>query len=144
MRFAPERVASATAGVACAVLLGAGAAHATWPIGLATGGGEAAAGTAPPAPTGVTSACTSTTGATVSVSWNAVAGATSYTIWQSSISATTGFSAAATGVTGTSWVSGNLSTGSYWFQVSAVTGANWLSATSAATGPRLVAVTLCT
>jgi hypothetical protein len=104
---------------------------------------EARAKSAPAAPTGAASACTSPLGTTVVVSWSAVATATSYTIWKSTTSATSGYTVAATGVAGSPWTSGSLATGSYWFEVSAVTGTSWTSANSVATAQRTILVAAC-
>jgi hypothetical protein len=125
-------------------LVVANAAGASWGIGLAaSSAAEAAAGTAPAIPGGVTAACTAPTGSTVTVTWSAVPRATSYTIWMSMTSATSGYSVAATGVTGTSWTSGSLATGNYWFEVSSATGTNWASGRSAASAQRTILVTAC-
>jgi hypothetical protein len=122
-----------------------GATAATWTAGLLAGSnGQAAATGAPSAPTGATAACTSTVGSTVNVTWNPVARATSYDIWQSQTSATSGFTLVATSVTAAAWTSGSLATGSYWFEVSARTGANWTGPTSTATAKRTITVALCT
>ena len=131
--------------LALALLLGgAGAARAGWEIGLsAASSAQALAASAPAAPTGVASACTSALGTTVVVSWNPVANATSYTIWKSTSSATSGYAVVATGVTGSAWTSGSLATGTYWFEVSAVTGTNWNSANSSGTAQRTILVAAC-
>ena len=138
-----QRVAALV--LAAGLFLAAGnALGGSWSIGLAANSaGEGTAGSAPATPTGVTSACTSAIATTVKVTWNAVANATSYTIWKSTTSATSGYSVAASGVTGMSWTSGSLATGSYWFEVSAFTGANWTSANSAATAQRTIIVAGC-
>jgi hypothetical protein len=77
---------------------------------------------------------------TVEVTWTAVARATSYTIYQSSVSATSGYSAAATGVTATSWTSPSLAIGNYSYEVTAYIGTNWISTQSSATAQRTIVV----
>jgi len=125
-------------------LVAATTARAGWGIGVTpNGAAEATAGAAPVTPTGVASACTSPLAATVTVSWNAAAHATSYTIWESKTSATSGYAVAAAGVTGTSWTSGNLATGSWWFEVSASVGSNWVSPNSTATAQRTILLLAC-
>ena len=77
-------------GVAMVVLaLGAQRAWATaWTVGLAANRhGETHAGGAPTAPSGVSSTCTSALATTVTVTWNAVANATSYSVYDSTTSA---------------------------------------------------------
>jgi hypothetical protein len=140
----PHQLAYAILFAMLLLLVGGSPAQATWAIGFgANSAGEATAAAAPPAPTGVTSACTSALATTVKVTWTAVTHASTYEIWKSTTSSTSGFSIAATGVTGTSWTSGNLATGNYWFEVSAFIGTNWTSPNSAATAQRTITLTLC-
>jgi hypothetical protein len=131
--------------LALALLLGgAGAAWANWGVGLTgASSGEAKGRSAPAAPTGAASACTSPLATTVVVSWNPVATATSYTMWKSTTSATSGYTVAATGVSGSPWTSGSLATGTYWFEVSAVAGTSWTSANSGATAQRTIVLATC-
>lgn len=117
-------------------------AWASWPIEFAASHGEAQSGGPPGVPTGVGSSCPPLLSGKVTVTWSAVALATSYTISQSSTSATSGFSTVASGVVGTSWTSGTLTLGSYWYEVTAYIGTNWQGPTSAATGPRKVLLNL--
>ena len=133
-------------GVLFAVLAHATGASAAsnWATAINAGSnGEAQAQTAPSAPSGVTATCTSALQTTVDVSWNAVAHATTYTIFESTTSSSTGFSSVATGVVGTSWRSPSLPTGSYWFEVVAYVGTNWTSPNSAATAQRTIALLTC-
>ncbi len=110
-----------------------------WAVAAGASGGQATAGSAPAAPTGVSSACGTTLLGSLSVSWTAVPGATSYTVFESTTSATSGFSLAAAGLTGTTWSSTFLA-GSYWFYVVALIGSNWQSGPSTVTGPRQIAL----
>jgi hypothetical protein len=127
------------------LLVDCASARATWTIGVdGTPKGEATADAAPPAPTGVVAVCTSSSGATVKITWTAVGHASTYTIWESTTSATSGFSAVATGVSGTSWTTGTLASGKYWFEVSARVGANWASPNSTASAKRTVTGAGCT
>jgi hypothetical protein len=91
----------------------------------------------------VTSACTSTLGNTVKVTWNAVALASTYTISESTTSSSSGFSPVATGVSGTSWTSPALASGSYWFEVAATIGSNWAGPNSSATAKRSILLVTC-
>ena len=144
MRGEPHRLACSTAIAVLVLLLTGGTADATWGVALATGSaGQALAGSGPSTPTGVTATCTSPIGSTIKVTWNAVARATSYTVWQSTTSATTGYTLAASGIATTSWTSGSLATGNYWFEASAFTGTNWTSTNSAATAQRTILVAVC-
>jgi hypothetical protein len=106
---------------------------ANWLIVLHAGShGEVHAQGAPVAPTGVNAACTHSTTQTVTLSWGAVAKATTYTIFDATSAAGT-YASIASGVTTTSWTSATLSAANYWFEVAASTGANWLGTKSAAT-----------
>ena len=126
--------------------LGAQRAWATaWTVGLAANSqGETQAGGAPTAPSGVSSTCTSALATTVTVTWNAVANATSYSVYDSTTSASSGYSLYASGVSGTSFTTGSLAAGTYWFEVVALTGTNWASPNSAATAARIITVATCT
>jgi len=132
-------------GAVLALALGAtGTAYASWGVGLiASSTGEASAGAAPAAPSGVASACTSPLATTVTVTWSPAAKATSYSVWESTTSATSGYAIAAAGIAGPSWTSGNLAAGSYWFEVSSATGTAWTSANSAATAKRTILLAAC-
>jgi len=91
----------------------------------------------------VTATRTSPLGSTVKVTWNAVAHASGYTVWESTTSASTAYSVAASGITATSWVSGSLATGSYWFETSAAIGTNWTGSNSTASTQRIILLTAC-
>jgi hypothetical protein len=121
-----------------------GAAASNWGIGLSPSSGEVQAEGAPAAPTGVTSACTSALTNTVMVSWDAVAQATSYSVYQSTTSPSLGFVEDVTGVVGTSWTSPALASGTYWFEVADDVGTNWSSSSSAATLPLTIVLESCT
>lgn len=109
-------------------------AWADWPVQIGGSGALARAGTAPQPPSGVTAVCgTGLLADTITVSWNAVAEATSYSIYQSTTSASSGYTLAASGVTATSWTSPGLGTATYYYEVTAVTGTYWQSADSSAT-----------
>jgi hypothetical protein len=114
---------------------GAGASN--WGPGLLSGSnGEAQAMALPLAPTGQVATCSGTR--KVVVTWNALALATSYSIFESTTSATSSYSVVATGVTGTNWTSGNLGAGNYWFEVAASIGTNWQGPNSSATSQRTI------
>ncbi|MGA2804836.1 MAG: hypothetical protein ABSF89_10660 [Acidimicrobiales bacterium] len=79
-------LAPLSAGVLVAVLLATvvPAAGSNWTLSLAAGSkGATQAKPGPPAPTGVTDVCVSPSGRTVTVSWNAVADASTYTVFKS-------------------------------------------------------------
>lgn len=116
-------------------------AWAGWPVAVGSTGGGAEAGAAPAAPSGVTSAC-GLVGDTITVSWSAVAGASSYSVYQSTTSATAGYSLAAGGVTATSWTSPALGTASYWYEVAAVIGTSWQGPNSSGTSPLSITLSL--
>lgn len=142
--MSPRYARATLATIACWAALCAVAIGANWQTGLAAhSSGQAGTGGGPSAPTGVTSACVSSIGSQVKLTWTAVPRASGYTIYDSTTSATTGYSLLATGATGTSWTSGSLSTGTYWFEVQAAIGTNWTSANSAATAQRTIAVLVC-
>jgi hypothetical protein len=148
-RSAPLRTWSSCIGAALSVVACCGALctvaiAGNWPARLATSShGQAGAGAGPTTPTGVTSACASTVGSTVTLTWTAVPHATSYTIYDSTTSATGTYAVLATGATGTSWTSGSLSLGTYWFEMKANIGTNWTSGASTATAERVIAVLAC-
>lgn len=110
-----------------------------WTLGLQSGSSAESQGAgAPSAPTGVASACAAAK--TVTVTWNSVTQAGSYTVYQSSKSASSGYEVAGSNVTGSSWTSEKLDRKtSYWFEVVAVAGSSWTSASSSYTGPRVFA-----
>jgi hypothetical protein len=115
------------------------AAASNWSDPVAAGSStQAQAASLPAAPSGVSPACTSSTASKISVSWSAVAHATSYTVYDSTTSATTGYRLVASGVTGTSWTSGALNSGNYWFELTVSIGTNWTSAKSTASGESTV------
>jgi hypothetical protein len=120
-----------------------GAAASNWGIGLGPSSGEVQAEGAPAAPTGLTSACTSALANTVMVSWDDVAQATSYSVYQSTTSPSSGFVEDVTGVVGTSWTSPALASGTYWFEVADDVGTNWSSSSSSATLPVTIALESC-
>jgi hypothetical protein len=128
-----------------AVFASAGTAWATnWVLALRSGSaGEAKAQAGPAAPTGVKAACTSSSAATVKVSWTAVSRATAYTIYEATTSATGTYSSVATGVTAVSWTSAALAAGNYWFEVSARTGTNWVGTNSSASGESTISSSGC-
>ncbi len=110
---------------------------AVWAVAVVgSSGGQATAGTAPLAPTGVSASC-GLIADTVTVSWNAEAGASSYNVYQSTGS---GYTSAASGVTGTSWTSPTLGTVTVTYEVTAVVGTYWEGPPSTATAP--ISVTL--
>jgi hypothetical protein len=115
-----------------------------WTVSLMTASrGEAHAEAPPSAPAGASAVCYSPTQQKVTVSWSAVAHASSYTIFKSTTSATTGFSTTASGVSTTSWTSATLTVGNYWFEVAAYVGTSWVSANSTATGESTISSSRC-
>ncbi len=129
-------LAPLSVGVLVAVLLVSvvPAAGSNWTLALAAGSkAEAQAQPAPAAPTGVQDVCVSSSGRTVTVSWNPVADASTYTIFKSTTTSTGSYTSTATGVATDSWTSGTLAAGNYWFKVEAYVGTKWVSAQSAAT-----------
>jgi hypothetical protein len=126
--------------VATIVLSATGTAAASNWVGVLGLGshGEAQARVLPSAPSGVSAACTSAFAKTIKVTWNTVATATTYSVYESTTSASTGYSLAASGVAGTSWTSGTLSNATYWFEVAAFIGTKWASPNSAATASHAI------
>jgi hypothetical protein len=117
------------------------AAAASWAVGLGPGSqGETQARGAPAAPGGVAAACVGLLQPKITVSWNLVSLATTYTIYQSTTSASLGFSPTATSITGQSWTSGNLAIGNYWYEVGALIGSNWSGPLSSATAESTITV----
>ena len=117
---------------------------AAWPIGLgASGTGQAGAGGAPAAPTGATSACVSALSNQVTVTWNAVTRASTYSVYYSSVSSSGPYSLLASGIAGTSYTTGGLAVATFWFEVAAVTGTYWQGPNSAATAGRTIVALTC-
>jgi fibronectin type 3 domain-containing protein len=92
------------------------------------------------APSNVTATCANALlSATITVNWNTVTHASSYSVYESTTSATSGYSLIASGITTTSCTSGALTSGrTYWHEVVAVVGNAWQSPTSAATTGRKI------
>jgi hypothetical protein len=120
--------------VAAALLISAAPASASnWVPVLKTGSsGEAQAQAAPAAPGGVSAACVSSSGKTVTISWSAVAHAASYTVWEAT-SSSGPYTAAKQNLAATSWTTGTLTVGNYWFEVTDYLGSKWQSGYSAPT-----------
>lgn len=123
--------------IVCWGSLGAVALASNWTLGLhSLSSAESLSAAAPSAPTGVGSVCAAAQ--TVTVTWNPVAFAQSYSIYQSTKSSSSGYVNVGSHVTTPSWTSEKLDRKtSYWFEVVAVLGSNWTSATSSYTGPRV-------
>ncbi|MGA3353012.1 MAG: hypothetical protein ABSD85_07485 [Acidimicrobiales bacterium] len=118
-----------------AARLGRPAAAANWAVPIKTGSsGEAQAQAAPSAPGGVSAACVSPSEREVLVSWNAVANASTYTVYKSTTTSTGTCSSTATGVTTTSWASGTLAAGNVYFKVAAYVGTKWVGVESSPAG----------
>lgn len=118
-------------------------AWASWSVQAAGTGAEARAGGPPAPPAGVGAVCgTGLLADTITVSWSAVAGAPSYTVYQSTTSATSGYAPAASGIAATSWTSPALGTATYWYEVTSVIGTYWQSTASAATAPLGITLSL--
>jgi hypothetical protein len=112
----------------------------TWSVTLqAASQGAAAAGPAPAAPADASASCVLLE-SEVTLTWDSVASATSYSIYDSTTSETSGYSLLESDVTTTSWTSGDLATGLYWFEVAAYIGSNWASAMSAPTDLMTIAL----
>jgi hypothetical protein len=75
----------------------------------------------------------------VTVSWNAVADAASYTVLKSTTTSTGTYSSKASGLTGTSWTSTALDANNYWFEVDAYLGTKWVSVPSSPSGETTIA-----
>ena len=117
---------------------------AAWSIGLgASGTGEAVGGGAPAAPTGATSACVSAVSNQVTVTWNAVTQATTYSVYYSTVSSSGPYSLLASGITGTTYTTGGLAVATFWFEVAAVTGTNWQGPNSGPTAGRTIVALTC-
>lgn len=129
--------------VACwTLLLSSGLAVAGWTVGLRSGSTGEAQSSSPAAPANVASKCASSS--TVTVTWDAVPHAASYTVYESSTSASSGYAQAATEITATTWTSGTLKKSkSYWFELTATVGSHWVSADSSDTGPRVLGTNSC-
>ena len=115
----------------------------SWSVTLrASSNAEAQAHAAPSAPTGVSASCVASNQKLVSVFWNAVTAASSYTIYKSATMAGS-YTSTASGVTGTSWTSGTLMTGNVYFKVATYIGTKWVSAQSAASPETTINSTGC-
>ncbi len=68
------------------------------------------------APTGVTDGCGSPSGRTMTVSGNAVAGASTYTVFKSTTPAGGTSTSTVSGVSTDWWTSGTLTADNYWFK----------------------------
>jgi hypothetical protein len=110
-----------------------------WALVLKAGSkAEAEALAGPAAPAGVSAACMSSTSKEITVTWGAVADASTYTVYDSTSMNGT-YASKATGQTGTSWT-GTISTaGNHWFEVAAYMGSKWVSAKSAPSGEITIA-----
>lgn len=114
------------------VAIAAPALASNWADTLAPGSTAEAQALTLAAPTGIGAACATPSGSVVTVTWNPVVPATSYSVLQSTRSAGGPYKVVASGLVGTSWGSGRLSTGNYWFEVMASVGINWSGAASPA------------
>jgi len=143
--LAPRPLASLSAVVVMVALFATclPASGSNWVLSLAAGSkGESKATAAPAAPSGVSAACVSSSLKEVTVSWNAVTDATTYTILKSTTSATGTFSSTATGVTTTTWTT-TLTASNDWFKVEAYVGTHWVGAQSTATGETTISASGC-
>ncbi|HTU38918.1 MAG TPA: hypothetical protein VMF35_13045 [Acidimicrobiales bacterium] len=103
---------------------------------------ESGSGSAPDVPGDVMASCTSPTAATVDVTWDAVAGTSTYAVYESTTSSSAGYVLAQGDVSATSWTTDSLPMGTYWFEVAAYDGTNWASADSSATSARTITLSL--
>jgi hypothetical protein len=121
--------------------VGAAASGATsWVVTLhSNSAGEGQSQALPAAPAGLAAACNSpTTSKTITVTWNTVAHATTYSVYDSTTSPSGTYSLAAGGVTTNAWASGTLAKGNYWFEVTASIGSSWASTMSSASGESII------
>jgi hypothetical protein len=141
----PRTAAVAILVVTLVVVVTAGSASAsasTWAVALHAGSeGQARAQAGPLAPTGVSATCVSVSQQKVTVTWGAITHASTYTVYDSTISSLGGFAVIASGVSGTTWTSATLSVGSYWFEVTAYVGSQWVSVISLSTSTRAISGT---
>jgi hypothetical protein len=115
----------------------------SWTVALQTNShGEAQAQAGPATPAGTSDVCVSPSGKTVTISWGAVALASTYSIFKATTLAGS-YTSYTTGVTSTSWTSGTLANGNYYFKVEALIGTKWVSAESAATGETTISNSGC-
>ena len=125
------------------VLLPASSARATtWTIPLGSLNASESRAAGPPAvPQEVTANCVLVLPA-VTISWQAVAGATAYVVLESTTSAAGPFNTVVGNSSGTSFTTGALPAGNYWFVVESQLGANWVSTASASTAESTIALSL--
>ena len=117
---------------------------ASWSIGVAGArAGQAGSGGPPLAPTGATSACVSAASNQVTVTWNAVTRASTYSVYDSTVSSGGPYTLLASGITGTTYTTGGLAVATFWFEVAAVTGTSWQGPNSAATAGRTIVALTC-
>ena len=93
----------------------------------------------PPTPS---AACIAGGGKKIVVTWGAIAHATSYTVYQSTISATTGYTSVNTTTTRT-YTTGNLQNHTYWYEVAETMSTHWVSANSSSTASHTIATGTC-
>jgi hypothetical protein len=73
----------------------------------------------------------------ITVTWGAIAHATTYSVYQSTTSATTGYALANTTAT-LSFTTGILSNGTYWYEVATNMSTHWISVNSSATASHVI------
>jgi hypothetical protein len=117
----------------CAIAAAAG-----WTTSLTGGAGATRSKAAPSAPASPAAICVSSSGRTVRISWTAVAGATSYTVYDSTNGYTGPYASYATGLSSSPYTTSNLPSGTYYFKVAAVFGSNWVGAQTSATAGRQI------
>ena len=100
---------------------------------------------APAAPGSPTATCVSSNSRTARVGWVTVAGASSYTVYDSTNGVSGSYSSLTSGATGTSFTRSVLGAGTYYFKIGAVAGTTWIGSQSAATTARTIRTsgTLC-
>jgi hypothetical protein len=144
-RFFKNRRSAAAAVLALSLVLGASAAAASsWTAGLAASSkGQGQASSQPAAPINITATC-SLVALKITVGWDAVPNATTYTVYQSSTGANGTYTSVQTGITGTSWQTGVLVLGTFYYKVVAYVGSNWVSPLSVASPGHTITIAVCT
>ena len=79
----------------------------------------------------------------ITVSWGAIAHATTYSVYQSTTSASTGYTLANTTAT-LSFTTGNLANHTYWYEVATTMSTHWISVNSSATASHVIGGGTCT
>ena len=123
---------------------GAVSVPASWSIALAaSASAQVDSGGPPSAPAGATATCVSALSNQVTITWNAVAGASTYSLYYSTVSAGGPYSLLTSGIATTIYTTGGLAVATFWFEVAAVRGTYWQGPNSAATAGRTIVAITC-